>query len=32
MLETCTDFANEKIQLEFQCQSLGMEALITTVD
>jgi hypothetical protein len=30
MLETCTDFANEKTQLEFVCQSLGMEALITT--
>jgi hypothetical protein len=23
MLETCTDFANEKTQLEFLCQSLG---------
>ena len=30
MLETCTDFANEKTQLEFVCQSLGTEALITT--
>jgi hypothetical protein len=27
MLETCTDFANEKTQLEFVCQSLGTEAL-----
>ena len=30
MLETCTDFANEKTQLEFVCRSLGTEALITT--
>ncbi len=30
MLETCTGFANEKTQLEFVCQSLGTEALITT--
>ncbi len=30
ILETCTDFANEKTQLEFVCQSLGTEALITT--
>jgi hypothetical protein len=30
MLETCTDFANEKTQLEFLCQSLGTEAPITT--
>ncbi len=30
MLETCTDFADEKTQLEFTCQSLGTEALITT--
>jgi hypothetical protein len=30
MLETCTDFANEKTQLEFVCQSLGTEALIMT--
>jgi hypothetical protein len=30
MLETCTDFANEKTQLEFVCQSLGTEAVITT--
>jgi hypothetical protein len=30
MLETCTDFANEMTQLEFVCQSLGTEALITT--
>ncbi len=30
ILETCTDFANEKTQLEFVCRSLGTEALITT--
>jgi hypothetical protein len=30
MLGTCTDFANEKTQLEFVHQSLGIEALITT--
>ena len=30
MLETCTDFANEKTQLEFVCQSLGTDDLITT--
>jgi hypothetical protein len=30
LMGTCTDFANEKSQLEFVCQSLGVEALITT--
>ena len=26
----CTNFAKKKSQLEFVCQSLGIEALITT--
>ncbi len=30
LMGRCTDFANEKTQLEFGCKSLGMEALITT--
>ena len=30
LMGRCTDFANEKSQLEFVCESLGMEALITT--
>ncbi len=30
LMGRCTDFANEKSQLEFVCQSLGIEALITT--
>ncbi len=30
LMGTCTDFANEKSQLEFVCQSLGVAALITT--
>jgi hypothetical protein len=30
MLESCIDFANEKTQLEFVCESHGAEALITT--
>jgi hypothetical protein len=29
-LETCTDFANEKTQLEYMCGSLGVKVLITT--
>jgi hypothetical protein len=30
MLDSCTDFANETTQLEFVCESLGAEAIITT--
>ena len=30
MMGRCTDFANEKSQLEYVCESLGVEALITT--
>jgi hypothetical protein len=30
LMGSCTDFANEKSQLEYVCQSLGVEALITT--
>jgi hypothetical protein len=30
LMATCTDFENETSQLEFVCQSLGIEALITT--
>ncbi len=30
LMGTCTDFANEKSQLEFVCQNLGIKALITT--
>jgi hypothetical protein len=30
LMVSCTDFANEKSQLEYVCQSLGIEALITT--
>ena len=30
LMGRCTDFSNEKSQLEFVCQSLGIEALITT--
>jgi hypothetical protein len=30
LMGSCTDFANEKSQLEFVCQSLGVEALMTT--
>ena len=29
LMGSCTDFANEKSQLEYVCQSLGVEALIT---
>ena len=30
MLDSCIDFVNEKTQMEFVCDSLGAEALITT--
>jgi hypothetical protein len=30
LMGNCTDFANKKSQLEYVCQSLGVEALITT--
>ena len=30
LMGSCTDFANKKLQLEYVCQSLGVEALITT--
>ncbi len=30
LMGSCTDFANEKSQQEYVCQSLGVEALITT--
>jgi hypothetical protein len=30
LMGSCTDFANKKSQLEYVCQSLGIEALITT--
>jgi hypothetical protein len=30
LMQSCTDFANKKSQLEYVCQSLGVEALITT--
>jgi hypothetical protein len=30
MLDSCTDFANKTTQLEFVCESLGAEVIITT--
>jgi hypothetical protein len=30
LMGSCSDFANEKSQLEYVCQSLGVEASITT--
>ncbi len=30
LLDSCTNFVNKKTQLEFVCESLGAEALITT--
>ncbi len=30
LMGSCTDFANKKSQLKYVCQSLGVEALITT--
>ncbi len=30
MHDSCTDFANKTTQLEFVCESLGAEAIITT--
>ena len=29
LMGSCTDFVNKKSQLEYVCQSLGVEALIT---